>query len=43
MDYQNLIKILPKDPKRWKQDDVTIWLEFIGLKDLDEKFRKSYS
>lgn len=43
MDYENLYKVLPKDPKRWKQDDVTIWLEFIGLKDLDEKFSILYS
>lgn len=31
MDYDDLYKVLPKDPKKWKFDDVTIWLKFIGL------------
>jgi hypothetical protein len=39
MDYDDLYKILPKDPKRWKLDDVAIWLKFIGLSELETNFR----
>ncbi|CAD8154058.1 unnamed protein product [Paramecium pentaurelia] len=41
MDYDDLYKVLPKDPKKWKLDDVTIWLKFIGLQDLDVNFRQN--
>ncbi len=41
MDYDDLYKILPKDPKRWKLDDVALWLKFIGLSELETNFRQN--
>jgi hypothetical protein len=40
MDFEKLSLVLPKDPIKWNIQDVGIWLNFIGLGNLFEKFRK---
>jgi hypothetical protein len=31
MDFRKLCDIIPKHPNSWSVDDVSIWLNFIGL------------
>jgi hypothetical protein len=31
MDYETLFTILPKEPKKWSLEDVSQWLNFVGL------------
>ena len=38
MNFQELAKLLPKLPVEWNVEDVGIWLKFIGLDNLKEKF-----
>ena len=38
MDYGKLVEILPKVSKNWSTDEIFIWLSFIGLSKLYEKF-----
>lgn len=43
MDYQKLYTVIPKEPRRWTQNDVESWLEFIGLQELSDLFCKKIS
>lgn len=38
MDYPKLYSELPKDPIKWTVTDIQIWLQFIGLSSLYDKF-----
>ncbi|CAD8097383.1 unnamed protein product [Paramecium sonneborni] len=38
MDYDSLYLLLPKEPKKWLVQDVVIWLQFIGLGQMEDKF-----
>ncbi|CAD8088860.1 unnamed protein product [Paramecium primaurelia] len=38
MDYDSLYLLLPKEPKKWQVSDVIIWLQFIGLGQMEDKF-----
>jgi hypothetical protein len=38
MDFEQLMKVLPKDPIKWSTDDVGIWLNYIGLGSLHQSF-----
>ena len=31
MDFEKLKELVPKDPIKWNNEDVNIWLNFIGL------------
>ena len=42
MDFEKLYTVLPKDPIKWNILDAGIWLNFIGLANLLEKFRIFY-
>jgi len=41
MDFLRLKEILPKDPLVWTQEDVSKWLEFIGLEKYASEFCKN--
>ena len=41
MDYESLYKLIPKEPKKWLMQDVVIWLQFIGLGSMQDKFGNS--
>jgi hypothetical protein len=34
MDYEELYRILPKEPRRWNKSDIELWLRHIGLDSL---------
>lgn len=38
MDYPKLYSELPKEPIKWTVSDIQIWLQFIGLSSLYDKF-----
>lgn len=38
MDYPQLYCELPKEPIKWTVTDIQIWLQFIGLSSLNDKF-----
>ena len=38
MDYEKLKTVLPKEPVKWTINDISIWLEFIGLEGLYPAF-----
>lgn len=38
MDYETLFNIIPKETKKWSLDDVSQWLQFIGLTNLQNTF-----
>lgn len=38
MDYHKLYNELPKEPIKWNVNDIEIWLRFIGLSNLYDKF-----
>ncbi len=40
MDFEKLSEILPKAPEKWTIEDVGKWLNFIGLSNQVENFRK---
>lgn len=39
MDYPRLYNELPKEPIKWNVQDIQVWLQFIGLNSLYDKFR----
>ena len=39
MDYPRLYTELPKEPIKWNVQDIQVWLQFIGLNSLYDKFR----
>ncbi|CAK85925.1 unnamed protein product (macronuclear) [Paramecium tetraurelia] len=41
MDYETLFTILPKEPKKWSLEDVSSWLNFVGLQQLQTTFTKN--
>ncbi|CAK76878.1 unnamed protein product (macronuclear) [Paramecium tetraurelia] len=38
MDYETLFAVLPKEPKKWSREDVSQWLNFVGLQSLQSTF-----
>lgn len=38
MDFDRLYEILPKFPAMWSMEDISTWLNFIGLGNHSEKF-----
>ena len=38
MDFEKLFEVLPKEPIKWNTYDIGIWLNFIGLSNLNDKF-----
>lgn len=38
MEYDRLYKILPDFPYKWNYDQVGLWLEFIGLPQINHQF-----
>lgn len=42
MDFDRLYEILPKFPAMWSMEDISAWLNFIGLANHSEKFSISY-
>lgn len=43
MDYENLFRVVPKEPKKWSIEDVNQWLNFIGLAALSPTFSTPHS
>jgi len=39
MNYEELYAIIPKMHWQWNVEDTALWLEFIGLPSLQNKFR----
>lgn len=38
MDYEHLYQILPKSHWHWTVKDTLLWLDYIGMQNLSQKF-----